>query len=968
MVIDIDALRKENIRKYGEDTKHLDIYKNIYASGMHFIDEILQNAEDAQASKVYFILNEKELKIFHNGRDFSEADVRGICSISESPKKEGSIGKFGIGFKSVYAITETPRVYTKDLAFEIQNYVRPYKIAPQFIGEPYTTLFVFKIKHEDNCEQQIYNKLENLNLHTLLFLHNIKEIKYRLYNDKEGKYTKITKKNGITILSDENKNVEKWLIFSEKYNQKQNIDIAYKLEKSKIVPVHNAKLFVYFQTDKDTKLKFLINGPFETTPARDNIKENKINNEILNSIANLIVNSIEKIKKENLLTIDFLNVLPIETNNFRPFYGAPAWDVIIYDKIKEGLSARKWVPTNNGKFTSLNNAVLARSTEISKLYTIANKCWISPEISSDKTLELWNYMSKECKVEIITPEKFIQQIDENLVLCKPNKWFIKLYQFLDKQKSLHPNLKHKPIIRLGNGATVPPFIGEQINAFICSAYEDSEANIVAKDIIKDNISLAFLQNLGLKEFDYADYIITSFDKKYNESTPDVDFKSNQEDIKKLAEIFEKSSDDERCRIISRLKKIHFIYAQNLNEIFSLKSIDEVYICNELTKKYFSGYFDIWYPNFKYTANVIDSLKMLGVFEYPRLIVNTNIDKPQHQGYTLNITNYDIDGLQSFIKNISTEKSYLLWQVITNLYAKNNHIFKATRKYSYYYEKTEDYPSIIFNLLTQNAWVTMRDGSLKKPSELSFDELPDIVKKIPYAKEISQELEFKIDEIHQIELKTGGRLIVGDELKEFEEWQKLKQQKTDEISTKWEPECQPEDVDVKSQMLKTHYLGCIEGTRPKNNNISINGAKKEELSDSSVQLNNEKVKEIGRWGENFVKLQLEKEYPLPEYNVIDLNQNDCGIGYDFEIRKDGKIISHIEVKTSIYPFTEQVNVSGNQWKIAQKYYNEDKGDSYYIYIVSDAGTKNAKIHKLQNPVKMWKEGKLDAHPVNLIIHI
>lgn len=162
MVIDIDALRKENIRKYGEDTKHLDIYKNIYASGMHFIDEILQNAEDAQASKVYFILNEKELKIFHNGRDFSEADVRGICSILESPKKEGSIGKFGIGFKSVYAITETPRVYTKDLAFEIQNYVRPYKIAPQFIDEPYTTLFVFKIKHEDNCEQQIYNKLSLL--------------------------------------------------------------------------------------------------------------------------------------------------------------------------------------------------------------------------------------------------------------------------------------------------------------------------------------------------------------------------------------------------------------------------------------------------------------------------------------------------------------------------------------------------------------------------------------------------------------------------------------------------------------------------------------------------------------------------------------------------------------------------------------------------------------------------------------
>ena len=278
MTIDIDALRQENIRKYGEDKNHLEIYRNIYASGMHFIDEILQNAEDAYASKVYFVLENKKLKIFHNGKDFSDADVKGICSISESPKSEGSIGKFGIGFKSVYAITEKPQIYTRDLAFEIESFVRPYRIENQFIDAPYTTLFIFRIKNEENYEEQIYEKLQKLNFRTLLFLHNIKEIRYKLYNEKEGKYTKTVKKdNNIVTLSDGNQNIEKWLVFNEKFNQKQNIDVAYKLDNSKIVPINNAKLFVYFQTDKDTRLKFLINGPFETTPARDNINDNKIN-------------------------------------------------------------------------------------------------------------------------------------------------------------------------------------------------------------------------------------------------------------------------------------------------------------------------------------------------------------------------------------------------------------------------------------------------------------------------------------------------------------------------------------------------------------------------------------------------------------------------------------------------------------------------------------------------------------------
>lgn len=57
------------------------------------------------------------------------------------------------------------------------------------------------------------------------------------------------------------------------------------------------------------------------------------------------------------------------------------------------------------------------------------------------------------------------------------------------------------------------------------------------------------------------------------------------------------------------------------------------------------------------------------------------------------------------------------------------------------------------------------------------------------------------------------------------------------------------------------------------------------------------------------------------------------------------------------------ITGTQWEFARKLYNENEGDKYKIYVVSNAGNENAKIKSIKNPTKLWKEGKLYAHPVH-----
>lgn len=99
--------------KYGtEAEKILRIIINQYSDRTHFIYEILQNAEDAGATRIQFHLEKEKLVIKHDGRPFNEKDIEGVCGIANGTKEDGTrIGHFGIGFKSVYCYTEHPYIY-----------------------------------------------------------------------------------------------------------------------------------------------------------------------------------------------------------------------------------------------------------------------------------------------------------------------------------------------------------------------------------------------------------------------------------------------------------------------------------------------------------------------------------------------------------------------------------------------------------------------------------------------------------------------------------------------------------------------------------------------------------------------------------------------------------------------------------------------------------------------------------------
>src|SRR2546426_7180431 len=160
--------------KFDKGIRHSTVEK--YPDPVHFIFELLQNAEDQGATEAQFALSADNLVFRHNGKPFTRADVENITGIGNSDKTQeaNKIGRFGIGFKSVFAITDRPEIYTllegKPFAFAIEDLVVPVTIRRNYEkSNQYNTQFTFPfiIGQESSLHSIIRERLSSLGFETL---------------------------------------------------------------------------------------------------------------------------------------------------------------------------------------------------------------------------------------------------------------------------------------------------------------------------------------------------------------------------------------------------------------------------------------------------------------------------------------------------------------------------------------------------------------------------------------------------------------------------------------------------------------------------------------------------------------------------------------------------------------------------------------------------------------------------------
>jgi hypothetical protein len=527
----------------------------LYPDNAHFIFELLQNAEDARiklnpkskgAEKVCFLLKEDSLTFQHNGEGlFTLDNIVGITGIGSSPTKSDdptAIGKFGVGFKAVFAYTNTPEIHSGDFHFRICDLVVPVtEGVKQSLANPEETRFIFPFdnptkKTATTAVQEISEGLRAIGDNTLLFLSHIRKIDYELPDGALGSLERINHPNGHveihTIHPYEDATVSHWLHFYKDvevtddtklkscriaiaYQLKQDIDKTKKKLPWKIVSADGGgKVCIYFPaTEENSNLRFHLHAPFASTVARDVVRKEgnvKANLELRDHIAELVADSLSVIRDQGLLNRSFLDVVPNNNDTIPEFYQP------IRDEIWTALRSEPLIPTHTGSFDAGEKLYHAIDNNLKKLLNgsdlacfenrigeVLNWCVDVPEALRSrigvKTINTAYFISK-----LINPPFILS----NWLELKENVWMQQFYSYLQPYGS---QLKNTSLVRLNNGLhvlaseayfTSDGFDDANFPTVCASTYESGDNE--EQDELKK--ACEFLKDIGVLEITESDKI------------------------------------------------------------------------------------------------------------------------------------------------------------------------------------------------------------------------------------------------------------------------------------------------------------------------------------------------------------------------------------------------------------------------------------------------------------------------------
>lgn len=548
--ISYEEIREQRKEQYGTEFKDwIWILVKQYKDRTHFLFELIQNAEDEGASQIKLDLHTDCLVVEHNGHLFTRDDVNSITKVAKSTKNDRNskkIGKFGIGFKSVYAYTATPQIYSGDYAFEIHDFINPYEI--EHIGvNPSLTRMVLPFNNGEIAPEKAFLEIERafreqLTATTLLFLDSIQDIELRIEGRQESYLIHRDSKpraDGFGAVYDtklsyirktgtggQGKDESSFLLFTD--NEKEAAKIAFQVEASDLIPVPNTRIFTFFPTDKESHQSFYIHAPFETTPARDNITEDSEKNAVL------ISNICEGLRMAFCWMRDhgFLSIRAL--NDTYPVYEYPKES--IFHKIYEtaiGIidSGEKLLPTNNsGVYKSAIEVVFPENMQVATalpdddIQQILNNTrvyWIAKEISTETYRKFRDFLKGNFSFKTIGWHEIIPKMNAPFLENKHQMWYERLFQatisvclgnasIISGSKI---NVTNVPFVRLANGKNTCAYSDGKPAVYINNP--DACANKIDKNYLGSQIINDFYRiALRIPEYNVESTVISDILPKY----------------------------------------------------------------------------------------------------------------------------------------------------------------------------------------------------------------------------------------------------------------------------------------------------------------------------------------------------------------------------------------------------------------------------------------------------------------------
>ena len=643
-----------------------------YSDQAHFVYELLQNADDANATSARFVLYNDRLIFAHNGtRRFTVSnpitededsknntlgDINSITSVANSNKSEASIGKFGVGFKAVFQYTTTPYIYDPDIFFKIDRFIVPYLVEADYPErEKGETLFVFPFDHEERKGGEAYadisEKLRTLD-YPLLFLVKLKDISLEIPGTLGlyGKSISRTKKVGDTLVefvcltqNDGNELYDdKLWLFSRKMENGLSYSVGFFVDENENLVVKQHTAFCFFSTKEVTGLNFIIHAPFLLTDSREGIRAGvPYNKEMIDLLSDLAADSLIYLRdigtsrKNRLITDDIFDIIPFDETVFADVNDKRKVSYKqFFLSIKRKMETEALLPAKAGYATS-EHAYWAFVPQIAELFTNEQLAvltgdnsakWVFVSFGRQDTLRknkpLTDYVDSITRAwldedDIINGFSYddgteVDGITASFIECQRIMWLHRFYEWISGTANRTKSAKTKPIFLNQDGKAVFAFDEKGQAILFLPTDGDSDYVTVSGELLKNKHTLAFIKQLGISEPSLRDEIYNKILCQYKEGVA-IDTRPH---FKKFFQYYQSCSQNEAKSFISLIREHSFVLHKSESDDKQYRGVaDTLYFPFENLKIWFQAKPDTKFVSFDEYLGIVGKDKKEELVEF-----------------------------------------------------------------------------------------------------------------------------------------------------------------------------------------------------------------------------------------------------------------------------------------------------------------------------------------------------------------
>ena len=326
---------------------------DLYSKKSHFVLEIVQNADDnayiaGTTPELGFAVSPDRMVVVNNELGFSQENVNAICSVGASSKskdKTGYIGEKGIGFKSVFTVSNAPEIHSNGYHFRFDRtseanllgYVVPNWCPPSVPVRPDATTIILPAKPGHAFD---HATLAELDARLLLFLNKLRQLTLahegstvvfaRKEIDRISQLTSTTTSSDGAVLTQELRYFRVSQTFSidaqtrdEKREgiSQSTVVLAFPIdEKGAALPEPHSSVFAFLPI-RPMGFQFPIQADFILSSSREELLTDRPWNRFLcESIADTFVGAVDQFKAVEALGLSYLRFLPAEGEIADPFF------------------------------------------------------------------------------------------------------------------------------------------------------------------------------------------------------------------------------------------------------------------------------------------------------------------------------------------------------------------------------------------------------------------------------------------------------------------------------------------------------------------------------------------------------------------------------------------------------------------------------------------------------------------------